>query len=259
MSSTPCRIAIAIEPGASESLNKTAQDISAELAIPIAQRDSSTDLTLHVRTEGLALGSRGSRTLVSVDFLKGPTAYRSISAAGKRQPLPRALGLHKGITNVLDATAGLGRDAFQLAAIGCNVTSIERSHVLAVMLKNAHARGLHRGSLQVRETLSRLNFVHADAREFLESLDNSQLPDAIYLDPMFPSRPATALAKKQMRIVRDLVGPDIDAPTLLTTARRFAKHRVVVKRHPHSDPVAPDPIASHGGTRIRYDVYAPTT
>ncbi len=257
MSSYVPTLAIAIEEGASQSLFDLAQTLAADLAIPIAKDEAPADLFLHVRSDGLAIGPPGSRTAVSVDFLGGSAAHRRVSTGGKRQPLARALGLNKGLHNIIDATAGLGRDAFQLAAIGCTVTAIERCHVLAVMLKHGHARGLHRGSLPIREVLNRLTFVHADAATFLQNLDNSQRPDAIYLDPMFPTRPASALAKKEMRIVRDLVGDDQDAATLLETARRVAMSRVVVKRHPHSSPLAIDPIASHGGTRVRYDVFAP--
>src|SRR3546814_16634626 len=48
-------------------------------------------------------------------------------AAGKQQLLARAIGLHKyKDLSVLDATAGLGRDGFVLAALGAQVTMVER-------------------------------------------------------------------------------------------------------------------------------------
>lgn len=258
MSSHAARLAVAVEDGATSSLTESARTLATELDIPIASDAADIDLLLWVRSHGLAIGPPGSRTVVTIDFLGGRTGYRRVSAGGKRGPLARALGVHKGIRKIVDATAGLGRDAFQLAAIGCTVTALERCRVLAMMLKHAHARALDRGNAEVRAVLDRLVFAHADAGKFLRNLDKSQRPEAIYLDPMFPLRSATALTKKEMRIVRDLVGDDGDATNLLETARRVATQRVVVKRHPHTDPLAPDLITSHGGTRVRYDLYAPT-
>jgi len=257
MSPSVATLAVAVEPGSSYARNDYARALAEELAIPMADQDPSADLLLWVADDGLALRPSGSRTAVVVDFMGGRTGYRRISPGGKRGPLARALGVHKGIRTIIDATAGLGRDAFQLAVMGCTVTSVERNRVLAVMLRDAHARGMDRGSSTLRVVLNRLHFRWGDAREYLENLDNAKRPDAIYLDPMFPLRNTSALAKKEMRIVRDLVGDDMDAASLLDTARRVASSRVVVKRHPNCDSLAPDAIVSHGATRVCYDLYAP--
>src|SRR3546814_20311726 len=56
-------------------------------------------------------------------------------AAGKQQLLARAIGLHKyKDLSVLDATAGLGRDGFVLAALGAPVTMVARQELFAALL-----------------------------------------------------------------------------------------------------------------------------
>jgi 16S rRNA (guanine1516-N2)-methyltransferase len=250
-------VVIAVERDAAPTLAKRARLLAAELGLPFAANENAGELVLTVRADGLAIGPPDGRTTVAVDFLAGRTGYRRVNTGGKRQPLARALGIHKGTRRIIDATAGLGRDAFQLACIGCTVTAIERSAVLVAMLNEARTRGLDRGNAELRSILMRLTFARADAAEFLEELEIAQRPEAIYLDPMFPARNTSALAKKEMRIVRDLVGDDADAAGLLETARRVATKRVVVKRHPHAEPLARDLTASHAATRVRYDLYAP--
>ena len=64
-------------------------------------------------------------------------------SAGKKQLLARAIGLHKHpAPRVLDATAGLGRDGFTLAALGAGVTLLERHPQTAALLRDAHRRAL---------------------------------------------------------------------------------------------------------------------
>ena len=41
---------------------------------------------------------------------------------------------------MVDATAGLGRDAFVLASLGCTVTMLERHPVVAALLADGLAR-----------------------------------------------------------------------------------------------------------------------
>jgi len=95
-----------------------------------------------------------------------------------------------------------------------------------------------------------------DARQIIPAIDPPA--DVIYIDPMFPPRrKASALAKKSIRLVRRLVGVDLDAAELVAVARRHARQRVVVKRPPEAEVLAGPPEHSHGGKMVRYDVYLP--
>ena len=169
----------------------------------------------------------------------------------RRQPFARAVGARNRV--VVDATAGLGRDAFLLACLGYKVTAIERNRVVAALLRD----GLRRA--QQCETLSRacgnkLKLITADAREVLA--DVHPQPDVIYLDPMFPAkRKKSAAVKKEIRLLRMLVGDDADAQELLELSRRCATDRVVVKRPDDAPVLAPNPTASYSGKLVRYDVY----
>ena len=53
--------------------------------------------------------------------------------------IARAVGLKPGrpAPRVVDATAGLGRDAFLLAVLGCQVTALERCAALHQALESA--------------------------------------------------------------------------------------------------------------------------
>lgn len=183
-----------------------------------------------------------------LDFSSGATGYR-LRQAGKRQPLGRAVGLKPGCQlHVIDATAGLGRDAGVLAQLGCNVTMIERSPILALLLEDSWKRT---ASPQIRGFV---NVNNMDARDALSQFIVT--PDVIYLDPMYPHRNKSSLVKKEMRIIRDLVGDDTDAEELLMEALAMKAKRVVVKR-PRGAPTLPGPLPTRHitGPNTRYDIY----
>ncbi|HYA37310.1 MAG TPA: class I SAM-dependent methyltransferase [Candidatus Methylomirabilis sp.] len=225
--------------------------LARELALPLASsRDDDFDLLL-VRT-GKHLELHDVRHLrvgpVYVDYtnLDRRPYGRNLS---RRQPLPRAFG--KKVHTVVDATAGYGQDALLLALMGFRVTAIERSMVIAELTRD----GLRRFEAGTGVSLgNRLRLVTGDARAILAALP--QQPDAVYLDPMFPpKRKRSAAVNKEMRLLRDLVGDDLDAPDLLKVARGVARERVVVKRPDHAPPLAPIPSLSVPGKLVRYDVY----
>ena len=76
----------------------------------------------------------------------------------------------------------------------------------------------------------------------------------VYLDPMFAER-GRAQVKKEMQICRMLAGPVADPAALFGAAAAVATERVVVKRHPHHEPLAVEPSFTVTGGRVRFDVY----
>ena len=57
--------------------------------------------------------------------------------------LAKAVGLKKGACpDVIDCTAGLGRDAFVLASLGCRVVMLERVTVVHALLNDGLAQAL---------------------------------------------------------------------------------------------------------------------
>lgn len=225
--------------------------------------DASDDMRLTRTPERLELRSRrpGGPGPLYADFVDGPLGYaRRRNRFGL---LFQAVGFRRGRPTVLDATAGLGADAFRLAYHGCRVTAIERSATLFALLQDGLARAERVPEIH-QHLADRLRLVHADARDVLRHMSGTAAldghlpdgaPDVVYLDPMFPPRKSSALVKIEMRILRRLVGDDADAGELFALARAVARQRVVVKRHRRAAPLAPGPSHSHCDTTTRYDVY----
>ena len=210
------------------------------------------ELLLVAAPSGLELRQTGEGAPgpVRVDFVRGRTGHRGRSGEGRGQPLARAVGLKKGRSpQVLDATAGLGGDAFVLASLGCRVLLLERSPVAAALLADGIERGLREPGTRPIVSLMELRCV--DATVFMRGLPAAACPDVVYLDPMFPHRTKRALVKKEMRMFRKLVGDDPDNLDLLAAARHCARFRVVVKRPARSGPL--------GGVLPNYEIKSPNT
>ncbi len=171
-----------------------------------------------------------------VDFIGGAVGHRRRFGGGRRQALPRAMGLKPGVNPVvIDATAGLGRDAFLLASLGCRVTMIERSSFIHGLLADGMARALDAGG-EMAEIMGRMQLVHGDAIAILSG-DTSCLAqplnfDAILIDPMHPVREKSALVKAEMRLIRDKVGADDDKALLIAAALNLTSERVLSDRTP---------------------------
>jgi len=186
-----------------------------------------------------------------IDFTSGAVAHRRQFGGGRGQALPRAVGMKSGKTpDIVDATAGLGRDAFLLASLGAQVTLIERSPRMHALLADALARAV---DSEVAEIVGRMTLLFGDAKELLPTLS----PDVILIDPMHPERKKSALVKKEMRLIRQIVGVDSDASELVRVALGCARKRVVLKWPQKADPLAGVPAASHQitGKSTRYDVF----
>lgn len=194
---------------------------------------------------------------IKVDFVEGATAHRRKFGGGRGQEIAKAIGLKHGFTpHVLDATAGLGRDAFVLASLGCQVTLMERMPVVAALLHD----GLERAKLnsEVGEIAQHMQLVHASSIDFLpsEKMNLAEQVDVVYLDPMYPHREKSAAVKKEMRVFQSLVGEDLDADALLAPALALAKYRVVVKRPSYAPPLNnKKPSTSIQMKKNRFDVY----
>lgn len=191
---------------------------------------------------------------IFVDFVAGTMAHRRKFGGGRGEAVAKAIGIKKDyLPDVVDATAGLGRDAFVLASIGCNVRMVERHHVVAALLedglKRAYADADIGSWMQERMTL-----IHASSIQALS--DITPAPDVVYLDPMYPHKTKSALVKKEMRVFQSLVGADEDADSLLQPAIALAKKRVVVKRPDYAEPL--DNQAAHASVTTknhRFDIY----
>lgn len=190
-----------------------------------------------------------------VDFHQGKAAYRAQNTQLKNEAIAKAVGVSGQFKpSVVDGTAGLGRDAFVLAGLGCNVQLIERHPVVAALLDN----GLHRARQEgdfIGDTCQRMQLIGTD--NLFTGNGYTQEPDVVYLDPMYPKTgKQKAQVKKDMQMFQQLVGSDEDADTLLEPAIALAKYRVVVKR-PNSAPflAGREPNSQIKSKKHRFDVY----
>jgi 16S rRNA (guanine1516-N2)-methyltransferase len=167
---------------------------------------------------------------------------------GKKQGLVRACKPSLGL-KIIDATAGWGRDAAVLAAFGAKVLMLERHPVMASLLDYA----LRQQTPQDKEQMN-LSLHSGDAYLFLNSLKESDYPDVIYIDPMHPERIKSALVKKDMQILQNLIGWDEDALKLIELARTRVKQRVVVKWPQKIKALLP-PSTYVNGKTVRFDIY----
>lgn len=228
-------------------------ELAEQLGLPLA---GDADFALQLGSDGLQLVEIGPEAPgpVRVDFVGGALAHRRLHGGGSGQAVAKAVGIQPGVRpTVLDATAGLGRDAFVLAQLGCELTLIERQPLIAALL----ADGLRRGRLdpEVAPIMQRMQLQHGNAIELMRGW-SEELPQVVLLDPMFPHRDKSALVKKEMRLFRPLVGDDDDAPELLAAALALASHRVVVKRPRKAPAIAGEkPGFVLEGKSSRFDIY----
>ncbi|MDO6565354.1 class I SAM-dependent methyltransferase [Amphritea sp. 1_MG-2023] len=193
---------------------------------------------------------------VLADFVSGAVAHRRKFGGGKGQMIAKAVGIKGSIRpQVTDVTAGLGRDSFVLATLGCEVQMVERSPIIHALLESGLQQALC--DPEVADIAARMQLVNADSIDWLaEQLTANHRPQVIYVDPMFPHTEKSALVKKEMRAFRDIVGDDQDSAALLERALNLAEYRVVVKR-PRKAPAIEGQTPSYqlNGKSSRYDIY----
>lgn len=247
----------------SEDLKPKAVDLADSLGLNVLPSDLSLeqknqfDLILEVKDAGLQIQpcGKGAPGPTLVDFLSGSVAHRRQFGGGKGQMIAKAVGVKGSIKPaILDATAGLGKDSFVLATLGCSVTMLERSPIIHALLQD----GLERANTDpdVGPIVAQMNLHNTNSIEWMQENKNMAGFQVVYLDPMFPHNDKSALVKKEMRAFRPVVGDDLDADQLLDAALEIAENRVVVKR-PRKAPYLANrkPSLQFEGKSSRYDVY----
>ncbi|MFP3013998.1 MAG: class I SAM-dependent methyltransferase [Arsenophonus sp. NC-QC1-MAG3] len=191
---------------------------------------------------------------IYVDFVLGAMRYRRKFGGGRNEAIAKAVGIKKFYCpTIVDATAGLGRDAFILAALGCEIRLYERHAVVAALLYDGLQRGYADPEIGIW-LKQRMKLLHASSIDVLTTL--SPEPDVVYLDPMYPHRQKSSLVKKEMPILQTLVGNDEDSNNLLIPSMTIAKRRVVVKRPNYASPLAGiSPQAMIKTKNHRFDIY----
>ena len=191
---------------------------------------------------------------VFVDFVGGTMAHRRKFGGGRGEAVAKAVGIKQdNLPTVIDATAGLGRDAFVLAALGCQVKLVERHPVVRLLLQDGLQRAYADEEIGpwVQQNMQLLPYQHINQLN-----PDTDFTDVVYLDPMYPHKAKSALVKKEMRVFQYLVGADSDADKLLSPALQLAKKRVVVKRPGYAEYLCKKPPHFSRETKNhRFDIY----
>ncbi|QCI20120.1 MAG: class I SAM-dependent methyltransferase [Buchnera aphidicola (Brevicoryne brassicae)] len=222
------------------------------------KHDENSSISLIINSNSLELYNRQypKQKPIKVDFTSNKNNYRCYSVRKKNEILSKAVGIKNSYYPfVLDATAGLGNDAFILSFLGCKVVMIERHPIIAALLKDGLQRAYE--DKKIGNWLKkRLHLIFNDSCDMLKI--PFLKPDVIYLDPMYPIRKKMSLPKKNMQIFRKLIGQDYDSKNLLKISRKLAKKRIVVKRPCYAKPLSKDKINFViMGKKHRFDIYSP--
>jgi 16S rRNA (guanine1516-N2)-methyltransferase len=175
-----------------------------------------------------------------------------MAAAPGRSRLPLAKAFGPRVEQIHDGTAGLGGDAYRLAAAGYRVRAYERHPAVYALLASAWERARKEGRVPPG-IAERLSFVWGEAAEMIDTIE--ELDQGVYLDPMYPApRRSSALPRRALQVLRELIDEQQDPVPLVARARKVAA-RVVVKRPHHAPPAMTDVGFRVESKLVRFDVY----
>jgi 16S rRNA (guanine1516-N2)-methyltransferase len=219
------------------------------------------DLALVYDNDGLSLV--GGKLKLQGDFTS--MVPRVKGDMWQHELIARAAKLkdEEGKLRAMDATAGLGEDSLILAAAGFEVTLYEQDPVIAALLKDALIRA--RKIPEIKDMVMRMKLVEGDSikamldmRDCLLSENKvvSNMPDLIYLDPMFPERQKSSKIKKKFQLLQKLERPCFNGDEMVSAALSLNPKKIIIKRPMKAEILGNrKPEFSYKGTSIRYDCF----
>ena len=98
---------------------------------------------------------------------------------------------------IIDATAGLGYDAFILASLGADVTLIERSEKIHKLLQEGIKEAKEYGGY-ISSIVNRMHLIFGDSKTIIPQLS----PEVILVDTMYEDKKKSALVKNKSFVMR---------------------------------------------------------
>lgn len=225
-----------------------AESFARKTGAPIVDKPGEY-LTIHFDSKGVSLSGFG--LTYQGDFAE-TMMHRVTNGRLQHEMLVKAASSEKEGRKAIDATAGMGEDAFLLAAQGYEVTLYEQNPVVAALLKDAIRRAKKNQIL--KDIAGRMKVVEADSVESMSKLLDPV--DVIYLDPMFPARQKSSLINKKLQLIQKLEPPCSEETDLFDAALKVGPSRIIVKRPLKSEYLAGrEPSYTLKGKAIRYDCY----
>ncbi|MCC6137881.1 MAG: class I SAM-dependent methyltransferase [Bdellovibrionaceae bacterium] len=191
----------------------------------------------------------GPETPLFVDFSEQLREWRRQRLSAKTDLLGKACAVAPG-KKIFDLTLGLASDSLKLVHFGAQVTAVEQQPMMYMLVHDALARY----NQEVSQNLP-LEILHGDAKVLVQKLASDY--EVFYLDPMFYLEKRTALPKKKMQFLSEIIGENTDDEFLPTFEfLRSLKKRIVIKRHPDASTFSGlRPKKIFAGKSIRFEIF----
>ncbi len=146
-------------------------------------------------------------------------------------------------STILDGTAGFGRDGYLLDSMNHEVTMVEYSTIVSILLKNA---------LQ-RSDNNSIKFFHGNTYDFIKY--SSRRYDYIYLDFMFNKLKNNSLSSKNDETLKLVSFTNNDKNKIIKLAQKKANKKVVVKEPSNSSSYLSKPNHTIKTKLLTYNIY----
>ena len=181
------------------------------------------NLSIKLNSDGIELINANYKEAVSisVNFLNEAINNKiKLRISGKKDIFNKLFPIKN--STLLDCTAGYGRDSYVLRLMGFNVTMIENSPVMSLLLNDALKK------------LKLLNFTmyHGNSYDYLNHSKENY--DYIYIDFMFDKLKKNSLSSKNDETLKLVSFQENNKNDLIRLAIKKSNSRVVVKEPKHS-------------------------
>ncbi len=228
-------------------LKKRAQLIAGSLGLELIDSKELQENVVVVDHEYISLKIAGFKKEFYVDFLSGEIQHRVQHPT--KESILSACGVKKGKTpSILDLTGGWGRDGYILANAGCKVLLLERDPIVHLLLEDGISRLKQQRSINIAS-------MNIEAKDYLSRFMGDDAPDIIYYDPMRAQGKKAPKNKKEMEVLRSMVGVNNDLEQIVAMALKSAKERVVVKSANSKLDLSIKPELTLKGVNTKFDVF----
>jgi len=181
------------------------------------------NLSINFNKDGIELinASYKEAVSISIDFLDEAINNKIKSRLSGKKDIFSKLFPIKNST-LLDCTAGYGRDSYVLRSMGFNITMIENSPIMSLLLNDALKK----------LKLSNFKMYHGNSYDYLNH--SEKYYDYIYIDFMFDKLKKNSLSSKNDETLKLISFQENNKNNLIRLAIKKANSRVVVKEPKYS-------------------------
>ena len=181
------------------------------------------NLSVNLNKDGIALINANYKKAasISIDFLDKEINNKiQLRLSGKKDIFSKLFPIKN--STLLDCTAGYGRDSYILRSMGFNVTMVENSPIMSLLLNDALKK------------LKLLNFkmYHGNSYDYLSH--SEKYYDYIYIDFMFNKLKKNSLSSKNDETLKLISFQENNKDDLIRLAIKKSNSRVVVKEPKNS-------------------------